>query len=78
MFSLGVLWNVRSLLIHKDEPDRGRRLVAQCTLLAFGIALLQMAHSATAVTCFIVGAGLMFATSLDFVRKRAAECLGFL
>lgn len=68
--SLGVLWNVRSLIIHEDEPHRGRRLMAQCTLLAFGIALFQMAHSATSVICFILGAGIMFATSLDFIRKR--------
>ncbi len=69
VISLGVLWNVRSLIIHKDEPHRGRRLVAQCTLLAFGIALFQMAHSATSVLCFVLGAGLMFATSLDFIRN---------
>ena len=75
VISLGVLWNVRSLLIHKDEPHRGRRLVAQCTLLGFGIALLQMAHSATAVLCLILGAGLMFATSLDFIKKRPGRVL---
>jgi exopolysaccharide production protein ExoQ len=75
VISLGVLWNVRSLFVHKDEPHRGRRLVAQCTLLAFGIALLQMAHSATSVICFILGAGLMFATSLDFIRKRPGRVL---
>ena len=75
VISLGVLWNVRSLFIHKDEPHRGRRLVAQVTLLGFGIALLQMAHSATAVLCFILGAGLMFATSLDFIRKRPGRVL---
>jgi exopolysaccharide production protein ExoQ len=28
-----------------------------------------MAHSATSVLCFVLGAGLMFATSLDFIRK---------
>jgi exopolysaccharide production protein ExoQ len=75
VISLGLLWEVRSLFIHKDEPHRGRRLVAQITALGFGIALLQMAHSATAVTCFILGAGLMFATSLDFIRKRPGRVL---
>lgn len=70
VISLGVLWNVRTLITHKDEPHRGRRLVAQCTLLAFGIAVMQMAHSATSVLCFVLGAGVMFATSLDFIRKR--------
>jgi exopolysaccharide production protein ExoQ len=73
--SLGVLWNVRSLIIRKDEPHRGRRLVAQCALLAFGIALLQMAHSATSVTCFVLGAGLMFATSLQSFRNRPGRVL---
>jgi exopolysaccharide production protein ExoQ len=68
--SLGVVWNIRSLIIHKDEPHRGRRLVAQCTVLAFGLALFQMAHSATSEICFGLGAGVMFATSLDFIRKR--------
>ncbi len=70
VISLGVLWNVRSLIAHKDGPHRGRRLVAQCTLLGFGIAVLQMAHSATSVLCLLLGAGLMFATSLDFIRMR--------
>jgi O-antigen ligase len=75
VISLGVLWNVRSLFIHKDEPHRGRRLVAQITLLGFGIALLQMAHSATSVICFILGAGLMIVTSLDFISKRPGRVL---
>ena len=75
VISLGVLWNVRSLFRHQNEAHRGRRLVAQCTLLAFGIALLQTAHSATSVSCFVVGAGLMFATSLQFLRKQPGRVL---
>lgn len=71
--SLGVLWNVRSLLIHKDEPNRGRRLVAQCTLLAFGLALLEMAHCATCISCFILGSGLILVTSLRAIRSRPAR-----
>ena len=68
--ALGTLWNVRSLLNHKDDPNRGRRLLAQCTLLAFELALLEMSHCATAVACFILGGGLMLATSLHAIRKR--------
>jgi exopolysaccharide production protein ExoQ len=75
VISLGALWNVRTLLMHKDAPHRGRRLVAQSTLLVFGIAVLQMAHSATSVICFILGAGLMFVTSLDLIRKRPGRVL---
>jgi exopolysaccharide production protein ExoQ len=77
VISLGVLWNVRWLSRHKDEPHRGRRLVAQLTLLGFGIALLEMAHSATSVICFILGAGVMIVTSLDFIRKRPGRVLAF-
>lgn len=77
VISLGVLWNIRFLLTHKDEPHLGRRLLAQWTLLAFGIALLQMAHSATSVLCFILGAGLMFATSLNFIKKSPRRVLAF-
>jgi exopolysaccharide production protein ExoQ len=75
VISLGVLWNIRWLLSHKDEPHRGRRLLAQCTLLGWGIALLQMAHSATAVVCFILGAGLMFAASLKIFKNRPGRVL---
>jgi len=70
VITLGTLWNLRSLLIHKDEQNRGRRLVAQCTLFAFGLALLEMSHCATAVACFILGAGLIMASSLPAIRKR--------
>jgi len=75
VISLGVLWNVRWLFNHKDEPHRGRKLVAQLTLLGFGGYLLQTAHSATSVTCFLLGAGLMFATSLNFFKNRPGRVL---
>jgi exopolysaccharide production protein ExoQ len=68
--TLGTLWNVRSLLVHKDEPNRSRRLVAQFTLLAFGLALLKMADSATCIACFILCGSLILATSLRAIRRR--------
>jgi O-antigen ligase len=73
LVSLGALWNLRALLIDKAAPNRGRRLVAQGTLLTFGVVLLQMAHCATAVACFILGAGLTLATSLRAIRNRPAR-----
>ncbi|HEY0704519.1 MAG TPA: O-antigen ligase family protein, partial [Candidatus Acidoferrales bacterium] len=47
----------------------------QITLLGFGFALLQMAHSATSVICFLLGAGLMFVTDMDFIKKRPGRVL---
>jgi exopolysaccharide production protein ExoQ len=73
LVSLGALWNVRALLMDKEAPNRRRRLVAQGTLLTFGIVLLQMAHCATAVACFILGGGLILATSLGAIRNRPAR-----
>jgi exopolysaccharide production protein ExoQ len=70
LVSLGALWNARSLLLDKKAPHRTQRLVAQSTLLTFGIVLLQMAHSATAVACFILGAGFMLLTTRRALRNR--------
>lgn len=70
LVSLGALWNVRALLIDKQAPNRTRRLAAQVILLIFGIALLGMAHCATAVTCFILGSGLVLLTTRGAIRNR--------
>jgi len=70
LVSLGALWNLRALLIDKEAPNRKRRFVAQGTLLTFGLVLLQMAHCATAIACFILGGGLILATSLRAIRTR--------
>jgi len=73
VITLGALWNARALLKDKEAPNRARRLVAQGTLLASGLVLLEMAHSSTSTACFILGAGLIFATSLRAVRSRPAR-----
>lgn len=82
LVSLGALWNIRGLLLDKNAPHRKRRLLAQCALLAFGIWLLQMAHCATAIACFVIGAGLMLLTSLRAIRSQPhkvhAFCLGII
>lgn len=80
--SIGVAWNVYSLFSDKKAPNRTRRLIAQCTLLAFGVVLLQAAHSATSLFCFILGSGLMITIGLPVFKKRPAMvhalCLGIL
>ena len=71
--TLGVFWNFRRLLMNKSEPDRVRRLVAQGILLALGLGLLRMAHSATSLTCFFVGCALMLATHLRAIKYRPSR-----
>jgi len=77
---LGTTWQLRALFMDRKAPSRTRRLVAQGTLFIFGIALLEMAHCATAVGCFVLGTGLMLATNLRAFRNRPgrvhALCLG--
>jgi exopolysaccharide production protein ExoQ len=72
LIGLGALWQTLSFVRDKENPDRKRHLLAQCTLLAFGIYLLLTAHCATANACFILGVGLMLATSRPFFRQRPA------
>jgi hypothetical protein len=70
VITLGAVWNFLRLLRAKDQENRGRHLLAQATLLAFGIAVLFLAHSATSLACFTLGAGLLFATSLPSMGRR--------
>jgi exopolysaccharide production protein ExoQ len=71
---LGVVWRVLALLRSDKMPShRGRHLLAQGTLLVLGIYLLMFADSVTSSVCFVLGAGLMFATSLRFLRQNAAS-----
>ena len=72
LIELGALWQIVSLVRDREQPNRTRRLLAQCTLLAFGVELLFTAHCATAVACFTLGVGLMLAISLPFIRRRPA------
>jgi len=73
VISLGIFWRFLSLMREKSDPDRGRHLAAQGVLLAFGVWLLGISDSKTAISCFALGAGLMIATNLDVIRRRPAR-----
>jgi O-antigen ligase len=72
VIGLGALWQVLSLLRDKEQPHFRRRLLAQGTLLAFGIDLLFTAHSATSGACFVLGAGLMLAIGRPLFQRGPA------
>jgi len=70
---LGAVWRVLALLGGDEATsDRRRHLLAQGTLLAMGIWLLILANSASSLVCFLLGAGVMLATRLRFVRRHPA------
>jgi exopolysaccharide production protein ExoQ len=78
LITLGTLWQVLSLLRDRELPNRvrRRRMLAQCTLLAFGIDLLFAAHSATSAASFTLGAGLMLVIKLPFFVRRPGAVHG--
>jgi exopolysaccharide production protein ExoQ len=67
------VWQVITLLRTRRQHIRGRQLLAQGTLLAFGLALFVMADSQTSIACFLLGSGLLFATRLRVIRIRPAR-----
>ena len=70
VLSLVIVWNIRSLLPNKNAPNRGRRLFAQGTLLAFALVLFSWAGSSTCQAAFILGCVLMFASGRPAIRLR--------
>jgi O-antigen ligase len=70
---LGALWSFLHLFRDKRRPNRTRQLVAQGTLVAFGVAVLQQSHSATSGACFILGAVLILATNMSFIGRRTGR-----
>jgi len=70
VISLGALWSFLNVLRTKRQLNRAQHLLARGTLLAFGVALLAMADSATSSACFALGTVLMLATYLPLIRRR--------
>lgn len=69
VLSLGAVWNVWRFLRARGQAGRWRHLLAHGIVLAFGVAVLIMADSATSLFCFIVGASLITASQLSIVRR---------
>jgi exopolysaccharide production protein ExoQ len=78
--ALCTLWHVMYLLRSRREPYRRRHLIAHFVLLALGADLFVLANSSTSTACFILGAGVILASTLRAMRNRPmrvhALCLG--
>lgn len=70
VLSLGVVWRILGLLSAKGIAHRSRQLLANATVLAFGVVLLTWAHSATSGVCFALGTVIMVATTVRVFRTR--------
>jgi O-antigen ligase len=69
---LSVLWSIWTLLRDKEDPNRGRRLLARFALLGVVMVVLIMAQSATAVACFMMGSALIALSTRETIRSRPA------
>jgi exopolysaccharide production protein ExoQ len=67
---LASIWSFRSLYIARKQPNRNKRLVAHGALVLSGLAVLVLAHSATSVSCTVLGTGLLFLSGLSWVRQQ--------
>ncbi len=70
VISLGLVWRLVALLRDKTARNRRRHLLAQGVLLAFAVALFEMANSATSLACFVLGTTLILVTGLPIFRRR--------
>ena len=58
--------------IREKQPGRWRRLLSQAALVSLATAVLVVAHSATSLACFILGACLMLTLRLGGLRSNAS------
>jgi exopolysaccharide production protein ExoQ len=72
VIAIGAVWSLIQVLRDKRRRNRGRRLVAVGTLIVFGVAVLDQAHSATSIGCFVIGSLLILATHLPFIKRNPA------
>ncbi len=70
VLSLGAVWRLLSVLFGKRQPNRSRMLLVRGTMVAFGVAVLAMADSATSVACFVLGTVLLLATYSPMLNRR--------
>jgi exopolysaccharide production protein ExoQ len=73
VLALGTVWRILELLRAGEKSvHRRRQLLAQGTLLLMALWIFVTADSATSIVCFVLGTGVMLATSLKFVRHKPA------
>jgi len=73
VLSLGTVWRILELLrADEKSPHRRRQLLAYGTLLIMAVWIFITADSATSIVCFVLGTGVMLATSVKFMRRKPA------
>jgi O-antigen ligase len=72
IFGLGLLWRFRSAYNDREDPNRGRRLLALGAVLVLIVWLLWMCHSLTSICALsMAGCVMLLSTRRIFRRKPA-------
>jgi O-antigen ligase len=70
LFGLASAWQFLAALFGPDRPGRVRRLIAHGTILAMVAWLFPLARSMTALSCFLVGLGMIVGVGLRLKVQR--------
>lgn len=76
LIALGALWGLLRALMNKRQTARFRHTIARGTLLAFCVAVLFLADSATSLACFCLGSVLIVMTYMPMIRRRPGAVHG--
>jgi exopolysaccharide production protein ExoQ len=69
IFGLAAASRLFDLFGNRQEPNRLRRVIAHGTIFAMALYLIQVAHSATSLACFILGGAVLVLTSWRAVAR---------
>jgi O-antigen ligase len=72
IFGLAALFRLLEIRKGKNRASKGRGLIAQATLIGVALYLLVGSNSATALSCFFLGGGLIVLTKLMRIARRPA------
>lgn len=70
VLTLGAFWSILHLFRDPARPHRRRHLIAQLTLLAFGVDVLTVSHSSTSGVSFALGAVLLLIAGRKVFARR--------
>lgn len=73
LLGLGFLWRLRAVFRDREDPKRGRRILAYGIMLGMILWLLQASDSMTSLSSFVLaGTAMMLSGRPKFLEKRAA------
>jgi O-antigen ligase len=70
IYGLGVWWELLAIYQEKKGRERTHRLIAHGTVLLMILYIFSIADSMTSLSCFIIGSGLIGATSLFKMARK--------